>query len=157
VSVYDVPPPNRLADAVLEAAKAGDWRPLDDYIARGFPLPDSLRRYFRSLLPFAPKPKKRRPKLLSTQLRQLEIAAFIWGAEQRGSRAPTQEAQEHFGLSRRLIQKANAAFKKLDAEAQNIVLQALAGKRPEPSALRPFDDAAPIEGRRAAMRRLGRR
>jgi hypothetical protein len=133
MSAYDVPPSNRLADAALEAAKAGDWRPLDDYIARGFPLPDVLRQYFRSLLPLARKPK-RRPRLMSIQLRQLEIAAFIWKAEQSGSRAPVQQAAEHFGLSRSTIQKANAAFKKLDAEAQDFFLQVLAGKQPEPLA-----------------------
>jgi hypothetical protein len=137
----DAPPSNRLADAALAAAKAGDWRPLDDYIARGFPLPDALRQYFRYLLPFAPKPKK--PKLNSTQLRRLEIAAFIWKAEQSGSRAPVQQAAERFGLKRRTIQEANAAFKRLDTKTQDFFLQVLAGKRPEPSALHPFEDSVP--------------
>jgi hypothetical protein len=106
---------------------------LDDYIARGFPLPDALRQYFRGLLPLARKPKKR-PKLNSTQLRQLEIAAFIWKAEHSGSRAPVQQAEKHFGLGRSTIQKANAAFKKLDTKTQDLFLQVLAGKRPEPPA-----------------------
>jgi hypothetical protein len=141
VNAYDIPPSNRLADAALAAAKAGDWRPLDDYIARGFPLPDALRQYFRYLLPFAPKPKQT-PKLNSTRLRQLEIAAFIWKADQSGSRAPVKEAEKHFvGVSRSTIQKANAAFKKLDAHSQDLILQAIAGKQPEPSALHPFEDS----------------
>jgi hypothetical protein len=144
----DAPPSNqnRLADTVLAVAKAGDWRLLDDYLARGFPLSDALRQYFRSLLPLARKPKKR-PRLASIQFRKLEIAVYIWKAERDGSQAPVQDAVKHFGVSLSTIQKANAAFKKLDAEAQDFFLQMLAGKQPEPLApLYSYDEAIARRG-----------
>jgi hypothetical protein len=150
---YDVPKPNRLADAALEAARNGDWRLLDDYIDRGFPMTDALRQYFRSLLPRAPHPKHR-AKTAATQMLSLEIAAFVWRAKRDGAHDPIARAERHFKKSRRKVQTDCNAFGKLDAEAQDFVLQALAGKKPKLPALRPLDDAAPIEGRRATTRRL---
>jgi hypothetical protein len=150
--VNDVPKSNRLADAALEAARNGDWRVLDDYIERGFPMTDALRQYFRSLLPLAPHPKHR-AKTAATLTRSFEIAAFVWKAKQDGNHDWTARAARHFGMSPRRVQEACNAFGKLDAEVQDFVLQALAGKRPEPSALRPFDDS---RLRATVRRRRGR-
>jgi len=153
---YDLPKPNIYAVAALEAARNGDWRPLDDYINRGFPLTDALRQYFRSLLPRAPRPRHR-PKKTATQMQVYEIAAFVWRAQQDGAHDWTMQAAEHFGMHRRDVQKACEAFKKLDPEDQDFILQALAGKRPEPPALaRLVVVDNPID-KRVAKQRLKRR
>jgi hypothetical protein len=155
MSHYDVPKPNLFADAVLEAAKGGDWRPLDSYLDRGLPIPDNLRQYFRRLLPFAPRPKAG-VKRASSYQRSLEIAAAHWRAKQDGAHNPTAYVAQRFSVSPRKVQQACKAFAELPADMREETLQVLARKRPEPPAVRPFDESVPIEGRRATMRRLGR-
>jgi hypothetical protein len=151
---YDVPKPNRLADISLEAAKQGDWHLLDEYLDRGYPMTDALRQDYRRLSRHRSR-SRHRPKAAATQVSTLEIAAFRWKAEQDDPRDPTKRTADHFKKSRGTVQAAYRKFEKLEPEVREFVLQARAGKRPDPSMLCPFDDAAPIEGRRATMRRLG--
>jgi len=136
---YGVPKPNRMADAVLKAAKAGDWKPLDDYIAKGFPLPDSLRQYFRGLLPYAPRPPHRAAKTTVAR-HSLEIAAFVWRLKQDGVRDPIVQAANRFKLGRRKVQQACNEFEQLSSESREFILQAVAGKRPERQELRSFEE-----------------
>jgi hypothetical protein len=115
------PPPVKaeFGDRFLKPAiEDGDWDPLADYLDRGFPLTAAIRNFLVEVLRGEQKrPKSHRPKKMVTPTAYLEVAAFVLDLKQKGARDPIKQATEAgFGMDRRTIQRAVAAWPNLTAE-----------------------------------------
>jgi hypothetical protein len=111
------------------AIEDGDWDPLADYYRRGFPETPAIRAFVAEVLSGERKRAKTRPIKARTRTAYLQVAAFVFDLRQKGARDPIKQATEAgFGMDRRTVQRAVAAWPEMNEEMAALVLVAI-GRR----------------------------
>ena len=108
------------------AIEDGDWDALAGHLERGFPVTPALRKFLAEVLRGEVRRPKNRPIKAATRTRQLKVAAFVFDLKQAGARDPIKQATEAgFGMDRRTVQRAVAAWPEMNEELAAWVLVAI--------------------------------
>jgi hypothetical protein len=99
-------------DKVLRYAEAGDWTPLADYVRKGGRVTIQMRPFLADVLDGKRKRPAKKISAAETERRNLDLAAFVGNARDRGEKDIARRAEEKFGRTWRNLQKILASLKK---------------------------------------------